>query len=301
MNEKFTNFGFGVYILKSQNSLFNADFAHEPRQLPDENGTFYATDKSVKYCVRKYIHDVKGEKNVFYWRRNKDNGAMDLGENYNYVFNKSPEKKNRTDALQNLLSCWDVRVFGGTFPEKETNISITGTTQLTYGINISEENQKYSNQILSPFRNSSEKKKQENQQKTTIGTESKALESHLAFDYIINPKTNENALTTEDVRWFKEGLCKGVSYVNSASKVGTESEFLLYIEDGKNCTLPLLKKLIKFNLKDGKTELDLKSITEILERFGITHVEMYYEPELVSVINFPKESHHHSIHTLKRR
>lgn len=309
-NEKYTKFGYGVFVLKSKNSLFNADFSHEPRQLPDEDGTFYATDKSLKYCIRRYVHDIKGEKEVFFWRRGKPDGKpMDINGNFVSLFgamNKTKRKAKKEggkekedvdvkDLETKLLSCWDVRVFGATYAG-DAAVSLTGPVQITYGINKTQENQKYSSQILSPFGNL----KKEDAAQETIGSESKNLEMHLAFDYIINPKTlAERNLTMVDVGLFKEALCKGVSYVNSAAKIGSESEFMLYLESDTLSTLPLLKDLLDVRIDNGKTKINLVKISDLAKRYGISHVEIYYEPACVEVSGTPQGVKEFNIHTQK--
>jgi CRISPR-associated protein Csh2 len=307
-SEPYNKFGYGLFVLKSKNSLFNADFSHEPRQLPDANSTFYATDKSLKYCIRRYVHDIidKKDKMVFFWRRNTKGGnAMNIAENYEHLFGKKPEKRDtkkedddaNLKAQTNLLTCWDVRVFGATFAEEGCNVSITGPIQITYGVNKISDNPKYSSQILSPF------KPEKEAEQRTIGSESKALEAHLVFDFIINPHTlpsDISKLTEEDVALFKEALCKGVSYVNSAAKIGSESEFALYFESPNQSTLPLLKDLLTLEVFEGKTKIDLKRMTDALSEYNVENVEIYYEPSFVEVKNAPKSAKSFNIHTLKK-
>lgn len=290
-------------MLKSKNSVFNADFSHEPRQLPDDFSTFYATDKSLKYCIRCYVNNEKGDKKdtkVFFWRRsNKTLKPLDLGENYNEIFNEKPEKGNSKKSEELLLTCWDVRAFGATFAESDCNVSITGPIQITYGVNKIPENQKYSSQILSPFRDPKESK--EGAKARTLGNENKALEAHLAFDYIINPKTLRNGkLTVSDVALFKEALCKGVSYVNSCAKIGSESEFMLYLESDKHSTMPLLKEHMDVSVKEGKTIVDLGRIKNLLKEYDVKYVEVYYEPASVEVSGLPESAKSFNIHTLKQ-
>ena len=55
---KYQRYASGLIIVKSKNSNFNADFTGTPRRLPDADGTIYATDKSLKYCIRKYLKDI---------------------------------------------------------------------------------------------------------------------------------------------------------------------------------------------------------------------------------------------------
>lgn len=307
---KFDKFGYGIFLLKSKNSLFNADFSHEPRQLPDEAGTFYATDKSLKYCIRRWVYDnYDGIEKIFFWRRDKEGGKpMNISENYEHLFDN-----NSRLAAENLLSCWDVRVFGAVFPVKKkeedkgesnekASFSITGPIQITYGINkVKSEQQTYSNQILSPFVNS----KKKNDMARTIGNENKALEMHLMFDYAINPKTLRDfaekglELTNKDVDLFKEALCRGVSYVNSSAKIGSESEFMLYLESSKHSTLPLLKDYIDVTINDsGNTVIDLNEITELIKGYDeIEKIEAYYEPIHTQIENAPQKMKKFNIFT----
>jgi hypothetical protein len=46
-------------------------------------------------------------------------------------------------------------------------------------------------------------------------------------------------------------------------------------------------------------KINMDKIGKLLERFSISKVELYYEPEFVEVNNAPKSSKHFSIHTLK--
>jgi CRISPR-associated protein Csh2 len=70
----FNNRCYGLVIVKSENSNFNADFTGNPRRLPDEHGTIYATDKALKYSIRRYWVDQG--KDVFVWRSHQENGNV---------------------------------------------------------------------------------------------------------------------------------------------------------------------------------------------------------------------------------
>lgn len=285
--ENQTNFVVGICVVHSNNGNFNADISHMPRRLPDQNGTIYATDKALKYCIRRYLKEVRNEK-IFMWRRLKDDKKpMDINENYKELF-KSPNsnQNGRKEIEDNLLSCIDVRLFGCTYAGNE-NISIHGTTQLTYGINKLDENVIYTNQILSPFRNLNEKSKDDTQ--TTMGEESKSLDVCYVYDYNINPRnldTNNGKLTKEDVKKFKEALCLGVNYVNSTTKIGSETLLVMHIELKEPKILQNLKKFVKITKKQNKMEIDLSEILNYAKKFegSIEKVEIYYEKEKTDII-----------------
>ena len=152
----FNNRVYGAAIIKSINSNYNADFSGQPRKLP--NGIVYATDKALKYSIRNYWKTALNEK-VFYFKSlSEEMSPRTLDETYAFHFGDFKEKdktKLRLEVLGNILKCLDVKLFGGTYAGK-TNISIHGTCQITHGLNKFPENVIYSEQIMSPFKNSNE-------------------------------------------------------------------------------------------------------------------------------------------------
>lgn len=312
MSNTFNNRVFGCAIIKSINSNYNADFSHQPRTLPD--GTVYATDKVLKYSVRNYWKKVLSEK-VFYSKSLDDNmSPRTLDETLEMHFGKienSDKNKLRLEILKKILTCLDVRLFGGTYAGK-TNISIHGTCQITHGVNRFAENVIYSEQIMSPFRNPSEKNADSTM--TTLGTQSKLQEGHYVHHFSVNPKNIEDdvkrvatipekadlfknnteettiGLTVSDIDKLKEGLRKGVSYYDSAAKAGTENELLLWVQlnEGSKVVLPSFVELVTIN--DDKT-IDLGAIKTLLEKehiqSEIEKIEIYYNKGITKVVNIP--------------
>jgi CRISPR-associated protein Csh2 len=297
MSNVFNNRVFGCAIIKSTNSNYNADFSHQPRTLP--NGTVYATDKVLKYSVRNYWKKVQNEK-VFYSKSLTDDmSPRTLDETLELHFGKIEDKdKNvlRLKVLKNILSCLDVRLFGGTYAGK-TNISIHGTCQITHGVNRFGENVIYSEQIMSPFRNPSEKNADSTM--TTLGTQSKLQEGHYVHHFSVNPKNIEEdakrvgavGLTLEDIDKLKEGLRKGVSYYDSAAKAGTENELLLWVQlkaDSK-IVLPSFVELVTIN--EDKS-IDLQAISTLLAKEHIKgeieKIELFYNIGITKVQNAPE-------------
>lgn len=295
----YRKFAQGLLIVKAKNSSFNSDFSGLPRRLPDNNGTIYATDKALKYCVRKYLIDQN--ENVFVWRRyNEKRKPLDIVENYEKVFGKTSHDKKT--IVTNLATATDVRLFGVTYAG-DTNVSLTGTTQISYGVNRFDENLFFNNSILSPYADINKK----DAQQQTLGNETKTLEAHYVYDFIINPnnlisslefiddKNREKLLLQEsDVELFKKGMCKGVSNVTSASKIGSDSELFLFIEmkaDEKNGRieshiLPLMKDYVKVSSENGKTTIDLqdvfKSLIKSYKKY-ISSIELYYDNNTTNI------------------
>jgi len=310
MSKEYKKFAQGLLIVKSQNSSFNSDFSGLPRRLPDSNGTIYATDKALKYCVRNYLH-CKQEK-VFVWRRfKKDFTPCNIDENYEQCFGTKPDEEKQK-IISTLLSATDVRLFGTTYAGA-TNVSLTGPIQISYGVNKFEENIFFNNQILSPYAN----KSKPDPQQQTLGDETKTLEAHYVYDFVVNPnnlinslesfKERKNLLLQEsDIELFKEAMCHGIGSVTSTSKIGSDSELFMLVEmksDEKeekinSQLIPLMKDLVKIKKNDKKTIIDMtdifKSFKNRYEKY-ISNVEVYYDDnmtELKGIEGFPVKKRH---------
>lgn len=293
----FRNRVYGAAIIKSINSNYNADFSGQPRKLP--NGTVYATDKALKYSIRNYWKEALGEK-VFYFKSlSEEMSPRTLDETYNLHFGDFKEKdksKLRLEVLGNILKCLDVKLFGGTYAGK-TNISIHGTCQITHGLNKFVENVIYSEQIMSPFRNSNEASADSTM--TTLGSQSRLEEGHYVHHFSVNPKNIEDdinrvsseGLTEEDILKLKEGLRRGATYYDSAAKAGTENELLLWVQlkGESKIVLPSFVNLIEVN---EQKEIDLSKVSSLLSESHIKNevekIEIYYNKSNTSVLNEPE-------------
>lgn len=299
---QFNNRVFGCAIIKSKNSNYNADFSHQPRTLP--SGVVYATDKALKYSVRNYWKNALGQK-VFYFKTLNDEMApRTLGETYKRHFDKElpkDKKKIKLVVLGDLLSFIDVRIFGGTYAEKEANISIHGTSQFTHGVNRFPENVIYSEQIMSPFRNSSAKGA--DSAMTTLGTQSKLEEGHYVHHFSVNPqniaehatRAEVEGLSKNDMDLLKEGLRKGATFYDSAAKSGTENELLLWVQlkEGSKAVLPSFIDLVEIG---DDRKIDLSKIKSLLAedhiKGEIETIELYYQKDATDVINAPDKAEH---------
>lgn len=295
----FNNRVYGAAIIKSINSNYNADFSGQPRKLP--NGTVYATDKALKYSIRNYWKDALAEK-VFYFKSlSEEMSPRTLDETYALHFGDFKEKdktKLRLEVLGNILKCLDVKLFGGTYAGK-TNISIHGTCQITHGLNKFTENVIYSEQIMSPFRNSNETSADSTM--TTLGSQSRLQEGHYVHHFSINPKNIEDdvfrikgeGLTESDIAKLKEGLKKGATYYDSAAKAGTENELLLWVQlkPESKVVLPSFVSLIDVN---ETKEIDLSKVSKLLSEAHITSeiekIEISYNKSNTKVLNEPESA-----------
>lgn len=295
----FNNRVYGAAIIKSINSNYNADFSGQPRKLP--NGTVYATDKALKYSIRNFWKDALGEQIFYFKSLSEEMSPRTLDETYNLHFGDSKEKdktKLRLEVLGNILKCLDVKLFGGTYAGK-TNISIHGTCQITHGLNKFVENVIYSEQIMSPFRNSNEASAESTM--TTLGSQSRLQEGHYVHHFSVNPKNIEDdvirvkgeGLTDGNISKLKEGLRKGATYYDSAAKAGTENELLLWVQLNPESKVVLPSFVSLININEEK-EIDLSKVSALLSeehiKSEIEKIEIYYNKSNTKVLNEPAEA-----------
>jgi CRISPR-associated protein Csh2 len=300
----FNNRVFGCVVIKAINSNYNADFSHQPRTLPD--GTVYATDKVLKYSIRNFLKKAYPEEKVFYFKSFSDEmQPRTLDETYENLFGKyvdvkgkDAESQLRKAVLNNLLSCLDVRLFGGTYAGK-TNISIHGPVQITHAIDQYKKGEIYSEQIMSPFRNPGDKNADSTM--TTLGSQSKLSEGHYVHGFSVNPQnitdqvvlSEGTALQNEDIQKLKVGLTRGVSFYDSAAKSGSENELMLWVQlkEGSLIVLPSFVELVKIT---ADKSIDLTGITEILNRPHIASqvekIEIVYDQTATKVLGIPQNA-----------
>ncbi len=270
---------FGAYPLKSEIK----------KKAKEKDDKYFPR---IKEEVDKFINENEGYvivqsiNNNYLLQKNIDNKI-----NFHIIGHK-PEDIKRVPILQNLFKAIDIKLFGATFASKEGNISIHGNAQITHGLNIYAENNIFTEDITSPFRNSNESS--DDSQQTTIGNQTVLEEGHYLHNFTINPKNSEDLvklidnqgyLTTEDIKKLKEAINKGVSYLDSASKIGVENEFSIFVTLNKDAKiqLPSFTTLIKVEpqLDSFKRKLDLSEVKTLLNEDGIKDkiesVEIYID------------------------
>lgn len=299
-NTPFVNRVFGAVVIRSINSNFNADFTHHPRTLPD--GTVYSTDKALKYAIKDYMRKFNGTNlHIFYVKRlNEDMNPFDLVETYEELFRKSVKDTEKPTLLTDLLSCIDIRLFGATFAPKgagikDKNISIHGPVQINHGVNRFPQNDIYTEDILSPFRNPGEEGSDEKSM-VTIGNQTNLKEGHYVFHFSINPKniqalcdmvnsgrkeSEKIFLNTDDIDKFKTALNNAVTALDSSRKIGTENEMTLFVVLKKDSirVLPSFTELIDVTKANGKARIDCSRATQAIKAVGgdVDKVELYYD------------------------
>jgi len=303
--ENFNKRVFGAVILKSINSNFNADFTHHPRTLSD--GTVYSTDKALKYAIKNYLSKNYTDDKIFYIKRlNEKLNPFSLDETYKYLFGEYKKVKDgkkeivdKKSILADLLSCLDIKFFGATFAG-ETNISVHGPLQINHGVNRFPENEIYTEDILSPFRNPGETGSEEKAM-STIGNQTNLKEGHYVFHYSLNPANikefcnmvNENSehnagIFEDDIIKIKEALNNSVTILDSSRKIGTENEATIWIQlkEGSKKIIPSLTEMIKVERTADKIKIDCTEVEKVVSALEdeIEKVEIYFNPFNTEII-----------------
>ena len=277
----------GLLVVKARNGNFNAGFDGNPRTLPD--GTIFATDKALKYCIREYLATFKDE--PVFVRRNriikelgkdkekklgKDKEKRlsyeTLEENFKTKLGKDVPKNSDDEILKDLKSFIDVRLFGIVF-SVNSNISLTGAVQISYGINKFENSNSYPVQILSPYKNSN--KKSEDSSQTTIGNETRADEVYYVYNISVNHANAQNTgMVNEDLIKLKESLLNSVDPITSCTKYGCESICLVWLDNKENLVLNNLDEFVTISKnEEGKVVLNLGLLKENLGQYGFNGVK----------------------------
>ena len=296
---------YGCAIVKAINSNYNADFSGQPRTLPD--GIVYATDKAFKYSIKKYLKDAYENANIFYMKTLNDNlNPRSLDERYENLFKALPkDDTNKKDVAKNLLSCLDVKLFGATFTSGNNSVSVHGPVQINHGVNIWKDNNIYTEQITSPFRNEKKGKDRETENSmTTIGRQSRLEEGHYLHHFSINPGNLDDIseivgedvkLNDADIDKLKVGMRRGVTWYDSASKAGCENEMLVWVElkEGSKLVLPSFATLINLEeeKESGKCVYNFEALTNKLEdiKSFVESVEVYYNKHTCILKNLTEE------------
>lgn len=289
----------GMLGVEAINSNFNANWENEPKNI---NNKLFATDVCFKYAMKRALN-ADGEKILGLKRIDTDNNVFTLQDTYEYLFDtKIDNKTTNKEAIQNLLTCKDVKMFGTTFAVKNTTIGITGAIQLDHGINILKNTQRVLDNILSPYASGKDKKA------ATNGEDFIVDKAHYIYNFRINPAEYEKyadmggEFTEEDYKLFKEYSMDCVTRLNSRPKFGCENHFAMFIhlKEG-HYFIANLRQYLDIIEDDDNITYDFSRLTEIIEDIPdkFDNIEIYYNPASIKVINVPTQSEVFNIITRK--
>lgn len=294
---------FGVLGIVSRMSNWNADFTGYPKTTSD--GEVFGSDKAFKFPIKK-MWQQQGEKVLYIKSMKLQDGKKgeteliprSLKERYEFIFNEEDLKKNKDSKklLTNLFKAIDVKNFGATFAEEGNNISITGAVQIGQGFNKYEGTSAEEQQILSPFRDASDKGKGSDKKKdeeggeaksSTLGTKIVSNEAHYFYPFIINPHSYDEyksfgvteGYTEEDYSKFKNAATIAATSYSTNAKIGCENEFALFVETKDDLYLPDLTQYIQFEKGEEKNSIIIKCdelINKVSDKVEV--IEVYYNP-----------------------
>lgn len=300
---------YGVLGIRAIMANWNADFTGYPKSI--STGEVFGSDKALKYSMKK-MWESQGKKVLYVKSYKVEEGKKDeisivprsLKERYEQIFeckDLSKENDNRM-IINNLFKTVDVKNFGATFAESGKNFSIIGAVQIGQGFNKYEDTEAQEQEILSPFRDATDKEAKN----TTIGTKIVSNEAHYFYPFVINPKAYAEYVqlgftegyTEEDYASFKEAALVGATAFNSNAKIGCENEFALFIETEEELYLPDLAQYITFKKENGQEVIEL-GFSELLEKVKsqIKKIEIYYNPYKATIKNKIDGAWYYNIHT----
>ncbi|AGX42976.1 type I CRISPR-associated protein Cas7 [Clostridium saccharobutylicum] len=292
---------YGVLGIKSTMANWNADFTGYPKSLGD--GTVYGSDKAYKYPM-KVMWDSDPIKRVMYIKSykvlEKGNDKLlqprSLKERYEEIYGIEDLKKENDNitVLKNLFQAIDVKNFGATFAESGNNLSIIGAVQITQGLNKYDGHVADYEQILSPFRDGSEKPLKKGEEakevmQSTLGNKIFSNEAHYFYSFSINPSVYDkfvklgvtDGYTREDYEEFKKTALIAASAYDTNAKSGCENEFGLFVETDGDLFLSDLAQYVTFSKsQEGKEVINLVELSKLLNDCmdRIQSVEIYYNP-----------------------
>lgn len=284
---------YGVIGISSVMANWNADFSGYPKTT--SGGKTFGSDKALKYPMKK-MWENEGKKVLYIksMRFSENKGAVSLiprslKERYDFLFGEASneEAKDSKKVLTNLMLATDVKNFGATYAESGNNIAITGAVQIGQGFNVYEDTEPQEQQILSPFRDSSDEGTKGEAKNSTLGTKIVSDEAHYLYPFAINPMAYKELIelgvtegyTDDDYNNFKRtALVCATSYATNA-KEGCENEFALFVETVHDAYLPNLTAYIKFQKGEQKNTFSVEC-GNLIKDMGssILSVEVYYNP-----------------------
>lgn len=292
---------YGVIGVGVRNANWNADFDGFPKMVGD---TIIGSDKALKYAWR-YVEEKRNEKSVMYYKTLKEvekSGAKTLvprtlKEKYETTFNVEDLKKvkDKTSVVKNLLSVNDCKTFGFTFAEADANFESTGCVQFTQGLNVYKDSEAIEHTILSPFQDGKAKEKNngDESKQSTLGSMVIVDKAQYMYGVTVDPMALKKyvdlgyteGFTKEDYEQFKKTAIVAATALNTASKVGAENNFAVFVETDESLYLGNIANYVSYEYVDNKDVFDISNLISLVKDCGerVTSVEIYYNPYTVKV------------------
>ena len=288
-----------LFLYDIENANPNGDPLNENRpRFDSESSTILVSDVRLKRTIRDYWYEYKGfngkdGKDIFVRETKYSDG------NKEYIKDGKRRAKDFKELEEEILNiCIDIRTFGGVIPLDKASITKIGPVQFQMGKSLNK-TEIIEEQGTGAFA-SGEKKTQ-----ATFRTEYKVPYAIIGFNGIINEKSAQYSLMTEeDKELLKEGIWDGTKSLISRSKFGQSPLFLLTIDYKEPFYIGNLRQRLKLdsgelnemqirNVKDYKldvTELldELKANKDKIENIDFkadSRLQMIYNGNLISKIS----------------
>lgn len=282
---------YGIIGISAVRSNWNADFTGRPRT--SAKGDIIATDKPLKYAMRKYWNNE--DDNAFYFKTMNENmNPRTMKERYESLFEPLADANSQQDVMRNLFSCIDVMNFGATFAESKYSFSITGAVQIQQGFNLYDSAEIEVLDILSPFRNPNNKKDGTEKTQNTKGEQVVADECHYVYPFSVDPNNyseflnldNFNGYTEKAYLKFKDAARIAVTALTSCTKAGCNNELAIFVElkEDSKAYIPTLADYVRFEKGADKNTYDVTSMNFLSDMADeIESIEIYYNDRTVNV------------------
>ena len=291
MSEIINNRSEILFLYDIENANPNGDPLNENRPRFDtEDSTVLVTDVRLKRTIRDYWYEYKGfngtnGKDVFVRETTYNEGDKE------YIKDGKRRAKDFKEQVDNILNiCIDIRTFGGVIPLDKASITRIGPVQFQMGRSLNK-TEIIEEQGTGAFAASSSKTQ------ATFRTEYKIPYAVIGFNGIINEKSAQYSLMTEDDKGLlKEGIWEGTKSLISRSKFGQTPLLLLVIDYSEPFYIGSLRQRIKLdtgemnemqirNVKDYKID-----VTELLNELKankdkIANIEFKADSRLQLVYN----------------
>jgi len=252
MSTKFRNTVLGAVSVLVKDSNHNSDFDGKPRMIGNK---LSASDKSIKYYVRRFLETCG---HICFYKKTTDSSGK-----INTIDNRVSILGFKT--LLDYFKCIDIKFFGATILSdklkgdtkkkiRNMNFSLHGTLQVSYGGNISGNEDYSNNSIISQFPSNADATQ------TTIGNQHKVVDANYIHNFTLYPlklerdnlmstddfKDNIPFISVDDVESIKEAFshCIGSAIdgsFKSDSKNNTKVGLVVYItlKEGIRCNISI--------------------------------------------------------------
>ena len=288
-----------LFLYDIENANPNGDPLNENRPRFDtEDSTVLVTDVRLKRTIRDYWYEYKGfdgknGKDIFVRETKYTDGDKE------YIKDGKRRAKDFNEQAESILNiCIDIRTFGGVIPLSKASITRIGPVQFQMGRSLNK-TEIIEEQGTGAFA-ASDKKSQ-----STFRTEYKVPYAVIGFNGIINEKSAQYSLMTEeDKGLLKEGIWEGTKSLISRSKFGQTPLMLLVIDYKEPFYIGSLRQRVKLdtgeinemqirNVKDYKldvTELfdELKANKEKIDKIEFkadSRLQLVYKGQIIKNIS----------------